>query len=149
MWKDFQAIDDMLPSSGNKPETFSSLSLTTPLIGGRKVNPATAGSGEVGKFYKFYNEVTPALMSYEKAVSNGQPERATEIWAEHGKLFQAADVVKDLKADIDGINSAMNTIKNTESYSPAEKRQQLDDFNQMRIELARRANALLKEFKVQ
>lgn len=115
-----------------------------PLIKGFVTRPIGAQSESVQKFYETTRDINAQYSTYTKLMNEGETKKAEAIskrypeWAHSKTLDTFAGLLSSFTDQID-------SIVKSPKYSEEEKRKRISDLEKKRIDIARKANALIAD----
>ena len=121
--------------SGEQPESRGVFSSETPLIG-TFFQPRDA-AGLVTKAYKDMDEITEARATYKKMVGEGREAEAESYLEANADSIAMGSFAGRFRKKMGDYANMERAIRLDGSLSAAEKREQLDEIRQMKIELAK------------
>ena len=131
----FQGIDYELGDKKGAP-------IDNPLTlfpGIRKVRTAKAGTKAVSDFYDEVTKTSAVLNSYNKAINDGMPERANEVFSRNEELYGRAIELAPSLDMMKTLNSQINTLRYNEYMNEDQKREAIEELTRRRIKLAQDA----------
>jgi hypothetical protein len=121
--------------SGEQPESRGVFSSETPLIG-TFFQPRDA-AGLVTKAYKDMDEITEARATYKKMVGEGREAEAEAYLEANADSIAMGSFAGRFRKKMGDYANMERAIRLDGSLSAAEKREQLDEIRQLKIELAK------------
>jgi hypothetical protein len=121
--------------SGEQPESRGVFSSETPLIG-TFFQPRDA-AGLVTKAYKDMDEITEARATYKKMVGEGREAEAEAYLEANADSIAMGSFAGRFRKKMGDYTNMERAIRLDGSLSAAEKREQLDEIRQLKIELAK------------
>ena len=121
--------------SGEQPESRGVFSSETPLIG-TFFQPRDA-AGLVTKAYKDMDEITEARATYKKMVAEGREAEAEAYLEANADSIAMGSFAGRFRKKMGDYANMERAIRLDGSLSAAEKREQLDEIRQLKIELAK------------
>ena len=121
--------------SGEQPDTRGILSSDTPLVG--SFFQAKDASGLVNKAYKDMEEVVKSKETYKKIVEEGREQEAEEYMNANADMIAMGTMAGKFRQKMGDLTKAERNVRADSSLSGAEKRAELDEIRQQKIELSK------------
>jgi len=112
----------------------------TPLVGGL-FQPNDAG-GIINAAYDRMEDILQVKRSYDDLIKDGRTSQALELLQSRTMEIASASTAGNAKAQLAKITQAMNAVK-ASNMSAAEKREQLDKLQKIRIMIAQSVREVL------
>jgi hypothetical protein len=126
--------------TGGSPEKAAKRLSDTPLVGGL-FQPNDAG-GIINATYDRMEDILQVKRSYDDLIKDGRTSQALELLQSRTMEIAAASTAGNAKAQLAKITQAMNAVK-ASNMSAAEKREQLDKLQKIRIMIAQSVRGVL------
>ena len=97
--------------------------------------------GQVQQFYEKATQSNQAFETYKKMYTEGREDEAEKFLEEHANEISGAKMYDKVKSRLSKITTAERAIKTDADMTPDEKREQLDELRQLKIELSKAAMA--------
>jgi hypothetical protein len=127
-----QAFNFAMPTAGTPEQAAKRLS-DAPVIG-PLFQPENA-SGIAGAVYDRMTEINEVKRTYDKLIKDGRRAEANSFLQQNVEEYSKAAFAGNIQAQMNKITQAMNAVK-ASAMPPAEKREQLETLQNIRIQIA-------------
>jgi hypothetical protein len=121
--------------TGEQPEARGVFSSETPLIG--TFFQAKDAQGLVNKAYKDMEEINEARSTYKKMVAEGREAQADDYLEANADMIAMGSFAGRFRKKMGDFTNMERVVRSDNTLSAQEKREQLDEIRQMKIELAK------------
>jgi hypothetical protein len=121
--------------SGEKPESRGMLSSDTPLLG-TFFQPVDAG-GLINKAYKDMDEITTMTQTYKKMVKENRLSEAEAYLDMNADVIAMGSMAGRFRKQMGDLTNLERAIRSDPDMSAGEKRKELDEIKQLKIETAK------------
>jgi hypothetical protein len=121
--------------TGEQPESRGVFSSETPLIG--TFFQAKDAQGLVNKAYKDMEEINEARSTYKKMVAEGREAQADDYLEANADMIAMGSFAGRFRKKMGDFTNMERVVRSDNTLSAQEKREQLDEIRQMKIELAK------------
>jgi len=127
-----QAFNFAMPTAGTPEQAAKRLS-DAPVIG-PLFQPENAG-GIAGAVYDRMTEINEVKRTYDKLIKDGRRAEANSFLQQNVEEYSKAAFAGNIQAQMNKITQAINAVK-ASAMPPAEKREQLETLQNIRIQIA-------------
>lgn len=129
---------------GNKTENKRPIELSDiPLVRGFVSRPAESQSNSVAKFFENRDSLNKAYNTYKLLIKQGNKEEAKQILSDNPDLNYAT-MFNNYSKIFTNYDKNIDRIIKSDRYSQDEKRKQISAIEKKKVELARKANKVIK-----
>jgi hypothetical protein len=121
--------------AGEKPDTRGLIGSETPLIGSF-FQPKDA-TGLINKAYKDMDDIVKAKQTYKKMVEEGREDDAESYLEANADVIGMASLAGKFRQQMGELTAQERSVRADTSLSGKEKREQLDEIRQAKIELSK------------
>jgi hypothetical protein len=136
-----QMLGTMVPVEGATAPAEKRMS-DMPVVG--SLFQPTDAAGQISQFYDKAKEYGEIKQTFDKLINEGRAEEAQSFATEYATRIAMADLAEDFKRDMGELTQIERTIKASD-MSPKEKREQLDNIRQAKIQFAKAFNAASRQ----